>query len=199
MSGGLSHFSGSVGLVCESVLEYEVVLASGITIRTTEDDLEYGDLFRALRGGSNNFGIVTRFVFRTFPQGRLWGGTLIHPVETEDQQLQAFYNFAGDPSYDPNASLIHSFGMSAERGSGFVNSIVYIKPHSQPEVIKPFTSLETTYLKTLRELSLTELTQEQDSFNENGLWYVFCPPSVECALPASRSAESSFSTRLPVR
>jgi hypothetical protein len=28
------------------------------------------------------------------------------------------------------------------------------------------------YMNTLRELSLTELTVEQDAFNENGLWYV---------------------------
>ena len=188
MLGGLSHFSGHVGLVCDNVLEYEVVLPSGITIRIKEDDLEHGDLFRALRGGSNNFGIVTRFTFRAFGQGRLWGGTLIHPVETKDQQLQAFYNFSANPSYDPNASLIHSFGMSAERGSGFVNSIVYTMPESEPAAIKHFTELDPIYVNTLRELSLTELTREQDSFNENGLWYVLCsalprnciPPTLGC-------------------
>ena len=170
-----------MGLVCDNVQEYEIVLASGAIVRATENSLEHGDLFRALRGGSNNFGIVTRFVFRTFRQGQLWGGTLIHPIETKEQQLQAFYNFASDPLYDPNASLIHSFGMSAERGSGFVNSIVYTKPQSEPAVIKPFIDMEPTYLNTLRELSLTELTQEQDSFNENGLWYVLCPTSTESA------------------
>ncbi|KAL8723689.1 MAG: hypothetical protein Q9181_007230, partial [Wetmoreana brouardii] len=169
MPGGLSHFSGHAGLVCDAVTEYEVVLASGGTVRATENDPDYGDLFRALRGGSNNFGIVTRFSFRTFPQGRLWGGTLIYPIETKDQQLEAFYNYSTSPSCDPNVSLIHSFGMSAERGSGFVNSIVHTKPESEPTVTKPFTSLKPTYLNTLRELSLTELTVEQDSYNRNGL------------------------------
>ena len=173
MLGGLSHFSGSVGLVCDNVVEYEVILASAAIVRVTEKDPEHSDLFRALRGSSNNFGIVTRFTFRAFHQGRLWGGTLIHPVVTKDQQLQAFYDFAGNPSYDPNASLIHSFGMSAERGSGIVNGVVYTKPQSNPAVIKPFTSIEPTFLNTLRELSVTELTREQDSFNESGLWYVF--------------------------
>lgn len=179
--GGLSHFSGSVGLVCDNVLEYEVVLASATTVRVTEKDQEHSDLFRALHEGSNNFGIVTRFTFRAFRQGRLWGGTLIYPVETKDRQLQAFYNFAGNSSYDPNASLIHSFGMSAERGFGFVNGVVCTKPQSNPAVIKPFTSIEPTFLNTLRELSLTELTREQDSFNENGLWYVLRHTSDENA------------------
>ena len=170
--GGLSHFSGDVGLVCDNVVEYEIVLPSSAVVRVKEEDPEYGELFRALRGGSNNFGIVTRFKFRTIRQGRLWGGTLIHPIEIKDQQLQAFYDFSTSPSYDSNASLIHSVGMSAERGSGFVNSFVYTKPDSEPTVFKPFSSLEPAYLNTLRTLSLTELTREQDSFNQNGLWYV---------------------------
>jgi hypothetical protein len=32
------------------------------------------DLYYALRGGGNNFGIVTRFDMETFPQGKMWGG-----------------------------------------------------------------------------------------------------------------------------
>ncbi|KAL8836812.1 MAG: hypothetical protein Q9170_002773 [Blastenia crenularia] len=167
LGGGLSHFSGQAGLVCDAVTEYEIVLASGSTVRATENDSDNGDLFRALRGCSNNFGIVTQFTFRTFPQGRLWGGTLIYPLETKDQQLQVFYKYSTNPSCNPNVSLIHSFGMSAERGSGFVNSIVHTKPESEPTVIKPFTSLSPMYLNTLRELSLTELTVEQDSYNKN--------------------------------
>ena len=156
--------------MCDNVLEYEVVLASGNIVRATDNAPENGDLFRALRGGSNNFGIVTRFVFRTFRHDRLWGGTIVQPLETKSQQLQTFYDFSINPSYDSNASLIHSFGMSGERGSGFVSSIVYTKPESEPAVFKPFIKMEPTYLNTLRELSLTELTREQDSFNENGLW-----------------------------
>lgn len=152
------------------MLEYEVVLASGTIVKATENDSEYGDLFRALRGGSNNFGIITQFTFRTFRQGRMWGGTLMHSIETREKQLQAFYNYANNPSPDPNASLIHSVGMSAERGSGVVNSVVYTKPESEPAVIKPFLDLKPTLMNTLRELSLTELTREQDAFNENGLW-----------------------------
>lgn len=154
-----------------------MVLASGSIVRATPTAPECSDLFYALRGGSNNFGIVTRFTFRTFPQGHLWGGTLIHPIETQTQQLQAFYDFCGY-SYDPSASLIHSFGMSSERGSGFVNSIVYTKPEHEPAVVKPFTEIQPMYQNTVRELSLTALTLEQDAFNENGLWLFSPSPPV---------------------
>ncbi|KAL8939650.1 MAG: hypothetical protein Q9211_002642 [Gyalolechia sp. 1 TL-2023] len=155
MLGDLSHFSGHAGLVCDAVTEY---LASSSTVRATESDSNNGDLFRALRGCSINFGIAD-----------FLGGTLVYPIETKDQQLQAFYNYSTNPSSDPNVSLIHSFGISAERDSGFVNSIVHMKPESEPSVIKPFTSLSPTYLNTLRERSLTELTIEQDSYNVTGL------------------------------
>ncbi|KAF2864675.1 hypothetical protein BDV95DRAFT_292125 [Massariosphaeria phaeospora] len=172
LGGGLSHFSGQVGLVCDNVLEYEVVLASGEIIHATENDSEYRDLFRALRGASNNFGIVTSFTFRIFPQGRVWGGTLIHPLETKERQLSAFHDFCANPSFDPNASLIQSFGFSADRGTGCVNGVVYTKPESEKDVINPFINIEPTYVNTLREMSITELTKEQDAFNENGLCQV---------------------------
>ena len=156
------------------MIEYETVLASG-AIALVRETGSYADLFSALQGGGNNFGIVTRLVFGAFSQGRLWGGTLIQPLETRERQLQAFYDFVADPAFDPYASLIQSFGMSAERGEGFVNGVVYTKPESEPRVIKPFAAIEPTYMNSLRELSLTELTKEQDAFNENGLWYVLLP------------------------
>jgi hypothetical protein len=42
------------------------------------------DLFWALRGGGNNFGIVTRFDLETYPQGQLWGGLNFHLMSHKD-------------------------------------------------------------------------------------------------------------------
>jgi hypothetical protein len=160
-----------VGLVCDTVLEYEIVLPSGDVLRLTDADVEHRDLFLALRGGSNNFGIVTQFWFRTFRQGRLWAGVLIHPLETKDVQLKAFYDFCSRPIYDPHASIMQSFGLSAEQGTGCVNNIVYTEAEADPAIFEPFTSIQPVYTNTLREVSLMDLTLEQDAFNENGLWY----------------------------
>jgi hypothetical protein len=141
-------------------------------LRVTETDSEHADLLYALRGGSNNFGIVTRFTFRTFPQGRLWAGMMMYPLETKDQQIQALYDYCTSSSFDPSASLMQSFGLSAEQGTGCVNSLVYTKPEAEPDVFKPFTAIQPVYMNTVRELSLTDLTMEQDAWNQNGLWYV---------------------------
>lgn len=36
------------------------------------------DLWVALKGGANNFGIVTRFDLAVFEQGPLWGGKIFY-------------------------------------------------------------------------------------------------------------------------
>jgi hypothetical protein len=50
-------------------------------------------LYFALRGGGNNFGIVTRFDLVTFPQGDLWVGseTFLYSNDTAVSLNDAFY------------------------------------------------------------------------------------------------------------
>ncbi len=45
------------GFACSNVLSYEVVLADGSVVVASAT--ERSDLWRVLKGGSNNFGIVT--------------------------------------------------------------------------------------------------------------------------------------------
>ncbi|KAI0905186.1 FAD-binding domain-containing protein [Ustulina deusta] len=59
LGGGNSYYSGRQGFGCDSVINFEVVLANGSIINANET--ENADLWQALKGGSNNFGIVTRF------------------------------------------------------------------------------------------------------------------------------------------
>ncbi|TKA64294.1 hypothetical protein B0A49_10745, partial [Cryomyces minteri] len=64
LGGGISFYSGRFGLVCDNVVNYEVVLPHGKIVNANANS--HPDLFLALKGGSNNFGIVTRFDFKTF-------------------------------------------------------------------------------------------------------------------------------------
>ena len=87
--GGISFFSPRFGLVCSNVLSYELVLASGSI--TTASASNNPDLYRALKGGSNNFGIVTRFTVRSLPISSIWSGFLYMPAFQAKKAIAAFY------------------------------------------------------------------------------------------------------------
>lgn len=55
LAGGLSLFPSREGFICDNVLNFEVVLASGETISATASE-NAEPLARPLRGGGNNLG-----------------------------------------------------------------------------------------------------------------------------------------------
>ena len=71
---GNSYFSTGHGMACDKVASFEVVTADGSIV--TASATENKDLFWALKGGSNNFGIVTQFDLFAIPipKGKVWGG-----------------------------------------------------------------------------------------------------------------------------
>ena len=125
------------------------------------------DLFRALKGGSNNFGVVTRFDLSTFKQGRMWGGAVYFAVTAYGDLVQKFYDFASNPTPDPNAHLIAATGFSGQ-GEACVADIYYAKPVPTPASLEPFTTIQPQLFNTLREDSLLGLANEQASFSTDG-------------------------------
>ena len=65
-SGGLSFLSSQYGWAASNVVDFEVVLANGTIVHA--NDKENTDLFGSLKGGGNNFGIVTNYKLQTHPQ-----------------------------------------------------------------------------------------------------------------------------------
>lgn len=112
LGGGLSYMSAQYGWAASSVLEYEIVLANG-TIATASAT-QNADLFKALKGGGNNFGIVTTYVLQLYRQGDVFGGNLVflRTPETDAKLLQAVRDFT-DYNDDDKAAVI----VTAERGN----------------------------------------------------------------------------------
>lgn len=99
--GGVSFFSGRFGFVCDNVINYELVLPYGKVVNVNASSSPH--LFKALKGGSNNFGVVTRFDVKSFESGRFWGGEVGYPITTMPQQVAAF---VGLGTYAKFASVV---------------------------------------------------------------------------------------------
>ncbi|KAL1964865.1 hypothetical protein VTN77DRAFT_6367 [Rasamsonia byssochlamydoides] len=158
LGGGISYFSGTRGLVCDNVENFEVILATGEVVNANSE--ENRGLWIALKGGSGNFGIVTRFDLRTWRQDKFYGGVVVSSVETIDAQLQAFADLAAD--FDPHIAIILSVGWNQIlRGSLAFSSLYYTGDNNDnPEAVRPFTQVQPQYLNTMRVASLKEFAVE---------------------------------------
>ncbi|KAK8123112.1 hypothetical protein PG984_011782, partial [Apiospora sp. TS-2023a] len=104
LGGGVSWHTARTGFACDSIVNYEVVLASGEIINANAT--AHSDLFRALKGGSSNFGIVTNFQLDTFPASNLVVGRRSIGIEHIDAVIDAVAGFTDlDQSHSDNALL----------------------------------------------------------------------------------------------
>jgi hypothetical protein len=102
----------------------------------------YPDLYWALRGGGNNFGIVTRFDLVTFPQADLWGGAIYWTYDNAVTLLQALQDFNFNAPEDPYATLILAFAYQQSADLRLIASeMEYGKPLVNPPILQNFTNL----------------------------------------------------------
>ena len=93
--GGIGLSGRKFGLTCDNLLEATVVLADGSV--AVANAHQHADLFWALRGGGGgNFGIVTRFVFRTHPASDVTTYSLEWPWADAKKVVQAWQQLAPD-------------------------------------------------------------------------------------------------------
>jgi len=68
--------SAKHGLAIDTLVEATVVAANGKIL--VANDKQNSDLFWGIRGGGSNFGIVTEFVMKVFPQrATVYGGVVV--------------------------------------------------------------------------------------------------------------------------
>ncbi|EIN13665.1 FAD-binding domain-containing protein [Punctularia strigosozonata HHB-11173 SS5] len=137
LGGGYSWQTNQHGLAVDTVVEFEVVLPGGDIVTAT--DSSYPDLFFALKGGSNNLGIVTKVVMRAFPQGPIWGGLIFLSSEQYGSVVDATANFAATVT-DPKAVVLPSFLYTAGMLASSV-ILFYDGPTPPPGVFEQFLAI----------------------------------------------------------
>ncbi|KAI0415917.1 hypothetical protein F5X98DRAFT_345307 [Xylaria grammica] len=163
VGGGISYFSSTKGWGCDPIVGYEVVLADGSVVEARANG-GHADLFWALHGGHNNFGIVTRFDTKTFPVtsayigGASWDGT---DTAFQKQFLSAFesYMAPGGGVDDPNVAISAIIGLTPSTGLTQLTSIQFAPgTDASPRAFENFTTLKAPVIQALPDAVLPSWT-----------------------------------------
>ncbi|KAF2668477.1 FAD-binding domain-containing protein [Microthyrium microscopicum] len=133
--GGISFLSAQYGLAADTVVEFETVFPNG-TIGTV-NMAKNPTLMRAMRGSTNNFGIVTQFTMKAFPVVQVWGGQRIYSSGSIPALLEAFHDFTESP-VDPRAAII----LTLERVAGINVVLMFYFWHGPTPPVGVFKKFE---------------------------------------------------------
>ncbi|KAF1947958.1 FAD-binding domain-containing protein [Clathrospora elynae] len=156
LGGGISHHSNIYGFACDNVASFEVVTASGITLNVTPN--AFADLYFALRGGGNNFGVVTKFNLETISQGLMWGGTRIHLQTDYPKLINAFATMAESAPKDLKAVQILSFAVTAGSPAAQIQ-LEYLEPVNEanpPAILKEYLSIPPIKADTINRTLVSD-------------------------------------------
>jgi FAD/FMN-containing dehydrogenase len=92
LGAGFGWLSRKYGMTIDNLVAADVVTADGRLLRA--DSKDNTDLFWAIRGGSGNFGIVTRFEFKLHPVGPdVLAGLIVYPLKEAAAALRKYNKF----------------------------------------------------------------------------------------------------------
>ncbi|KAK2808723.1 hypothetical protein FQN50_004394 [Emmonsiellopsis sp. PD_5] len=190
LGGGISFYSNQHGFASDNVVAFDVVLASGKLVTATAT--KYSDLFWALKGGGNSFGIVTRFELTTFSSPKVCAGILQIPGTARDQFLDAVASFAKDGSKDAKAAVIPSIFMLRKLGmTVYTSALFYDGEECKQPALANFTALPAL-MKTYGPTTLAKYVASTDALIGPGTRQYFQVVSTLATLEALEIVHDTF-------
>ncbi|PWY74321.1 FAD-binding domain-containing protein [Aspergillus heteromorphus CBS 117.55] len=198
LAGGINYYGNQVGFGCDTVINYEVVLANGSIVNANRSS--HADLFWALKGGSSNFGIVTRFDMETIDSPLVWAGIYTVAEEYVGRFLEATATYAANIS-NPKTHIVPA--LVPEDGATLGSVILFYDSanESYPDIFKPFTDIpavsSTLGFKTLYEFA--EETGEVVTPHINDIFVAgtIKAPNYSTLLSAISLINTTFFAQLP--
>lgn len=157
LGGGLSYMSAQYGWSASSVIEFEVVLANGTIV--TASATSHEDLFLALKGGGNNFGVVTNYKLQAHSQGDVWGGNLVflRTPSLDAALLKAVRDFTEYNTDDKAAVIVTAERTNANLLDSWILFLFYDGPTPPEGTFSNFTSLRPLVANTARTRTYADL------------------------------------------
>ena len=178
LGGGLGYLTRKCGLTVDNLLEADIVLADGSYVKASAK--ENKDLFWAIRGGGGNFGVVTSFLFRTWPFSTVYGGPMLWDISDSKEVLQWYREFIKNAPNDLNGFFAF---LSVPPGEPFPEHLrlkkmcgvvwCYTGPlEDAEEIFKPIRNFKTPALDFAGPIPVPALQSMFDAILPPGLqWY----------------------------
>ncbi|KAI1932579.1 hypothetical protein LOZ58_003749 [Ophidiomyces ophidiicola] len=134
LGGGVSYIAGRAGFTCDTVLKYTIMMADGQILEV--DQHSHPLLYFALRGGGNNFGVVLKFDFETYPVAQMWGGFRSYvAADTKNIISRGLSSYNANPMGNEDFALITTY--AARNGTFFSTvGLSNAKPEADPPIYK---------------------------------------------------------------
>jgi hypothetical protein len=136
--GGYSFHTGVRGFACDNVVNFEVVLGDGSVVNANAD--ENADLWTALKGGSGNFGFVTRIDQKVWPSSEIYASLSQYDLDKRPQLRQLYYDFVNKQDDEPESQIIGA--MSYANGAWATGIIMSNINAEVSHVFDPFFEVE---------------------------------------------------------
>lgn len=162
MGGGYSWLSEQYGLTCDTVDTFNLVLPNG-TI-TAVNNSTNPDLFFALKGGLNRFGVVSSIVFKTVPQSDLvYAGIRIYTDLAVPALLDAVNTFQNGTA-DPKAQVILTIN------GGLIPTALLLMFYDGPEYPAAFDAFNNTgpLIDLVKTQTFSDFVSSVDSETQAG-------------------------------
>ncbi|KAI1111367.1 FAD-binding domain-containing protein [Nemania sp. NC0429] len=170
VGAGFSYLVNKNGLAVDNVVNFEVVLANASIVNANAT--HNSDLFKALKGGSNNFGIVTAFTLRTErTEGSVYGGIVYYNETYLDQVSDVIYDYHVRQAVDDTLThALPQYGYNGTTGEAIsFNPVVYNRAVNElPEIMQGWTDIPT-YKNTLQNRDYHSLAVELNDGFPDGL------------------------------
>lgn len=165
LGGGSSWHSNRYGWACDSVLEFEVVVF-GIVLKASH--IENQELFWALKGGGNNFGVVTALRLATIHQDDIFLSTRDYDQSQIMDALVALEKFTDNTRNDLDTSLIMSFlpdknKQDIQIGLGIIN----VDNNGNATGLEHFSKIPDSS-RASRSMKLSELAKQMSQMGDRG-------------------------------
>jgi hypothetical protein len=193
--GGISFFSEQNGWACDTALSFTLILANSTLVTATPTT--HPSLFWALKGGGNNFGIVTSVVITTFREPPSWYSFQLFNINDRDIVFSRLENHTATMPkgvwqiattlqwHVPTERFVISERMVASERPDLPSTIPRLTPSGNIE--------DSRVLQTLAYQRTTlAMAQKMDNMNEDGYYNFFGTTTVRSNAAASMALADVF-------